>query len=444
MSARPPERPGGHLLNLSETLETVVDGRVKGVPGRSRPLRLREIGEQGWNVLAEDLPLPLLVIKRTALDHNLRLMHRYCQRHRVQLAPHGKTTMAPQLFDEQLRMGAWGITAATVQQLQVYRRAGVHRVMFANQLVGAPGLGYVFAELERDPGFDFYCWVDSAASVELLADAAKCHRSGRPVKVLAEIGYPCGRGGVRTRAQLDALVGAIAARARTVELAGVAGFEGLLDTEPLAGQVAPPAHPVTKEAYLDTVAGYADRLLTSGTLPDGFILTAGGSTSFGAVVAAFGRFTGSAATVLLRSGCYITHDHLMNARTSPLGEGNSGEAIELGHLEPALELWCYVQSTPEDGLALLTFGRRDAPFDYGLPVPLRRYPAGSRDPVPLANARVVALNDQHAYLRDASGAAVGDRIVLGISHPCTAFDKWRLVPVVNDDFDVIDGILTYF
>jgi D-serine dehydratase len=444
MSARPPRRSGRYKLNLAQTLDTVIDDRVKGIPGGCGPLRLGEIGEQGWNLLGEDLPLPLLVLKRSALDHNLRLMRRYCERHHVALAPHGKTTMAPQLFDEQLRMGSWGMTAATVQQLQVYRRVGVRTVMFANQLVGEPGLRYVCAELANDPGFALYSWVDSVESVELLAAAARRHRVRRPFTVLAEVGYPGGRSGVRTLAQLDRLVSAIAAHGGAVQLTGVAGFEGLL--RPAAASAPGPASApaVRVESYLDTMAGFARRLATAGALADDFILTAGGSMSFGTVVAAFREFIGSRATVLLRSGCYLTHDHLMYARTSPLGAGNSDEADEIGHLEPALELWCYVHSTPEDDLALLTFGRRDAPYDHALPVPLRRHPGGHRDPMPIDGASVVELNDQHAYLRGPSGARVGDRIVLGISHPCTAFDKWRLVFVVDDDYNVIDGILTYF
>jgi D-serine dehydratase len=430
-------------LRLDEALDTIIDDRTKGVPGSSRPVALRDLGSLGWNVLAEDLPLPLLVLKRRALQSNLAVMRDYCARHDVALAPHGKTTMAPQLFDEQLRMGAWGMTAATVQQLQVYRHFGVDRIMYASQLVGAPGLRYLAGELTRYPDFELFTWVDSPESVELLADAARRWRPPRTFGVLVEVGYAGGRAGIRTQRQMDEVLRAID-RHSSVDLVGVAGFEGLLDAEPFAGH--PPVDPgaLTPQRYLQQVASAVESLLAAGVLPDEYILTAGGSASFDAVVATFDQFIGSKATVLLRSGCYITHDHLMNARTSPLSLGNSAEATASMHLEPALELWTQVQSAPEDDLAILTFGRRDAPFDYGLPIPLRRYPAGSQQPVALPGASVQALNDQHAYLRGAGDVHVGDRIVLGISHPCTAFDKWRLIPVVDDDYTVVDGILTYF
>ena len=48
---------------------------------------------------------------------------------------------------------------------------------------------------------------------------------------------------------------------------------------------------------------------------------------------------------------------------------------------------------------------------------------------------VVELNDQHAYARIEPGLTidVGDRVRCGMSHPCTAFDKWRHIPVLDED-----------
>jgi D-serine deaminase-like pyridoxal phosphate-dependent protein len=68
-------------------------------------------------------------------------------------------------------------------------------------------------------------------------------------------------------------------------------------------------------------------------------------------------------------------------------------------------------------------------------------------PVPygLAAARVVKLNDQHAYLRlGGAGVQVGDWLEFGISHPCTVFDKWPMIPVLDDDGRVVDLIRTFF
>jgi D-serine deaminase-like pyridoxal phosphate-dependent protein len=40
--------------------------------------------------------------------------------------------------------------------------------------------------------------------------------------------------------------------------------------------------------------------------------------------------------------------------------------------------------------------------------------------------------------------AVGSRLEFGISHPCTVFDKWQLIPVLDDDGRVVDLIRTFF
>ena len=89
----------------------------------------------------------------------------------------------------------------------------------------------------------------------------------------------------------------------------------------------------------------------------------------------------------------------------------------------------------------------------GLPTPIARAAQGAlqTQPVP-ASWRIDGLNDQHAYLRwDATDAAldalapvVGERIGLGISHPCTTFDKWRWMPVVEDDYRVSDAVSIHF
>jgi D-serine dehydratase len=117
-------------------------------------------------------------------------------------------------------------------------------------------------------------------------------------------------------------------------------------------------------------------------------------------------------------------------------------------LRAALQLWCVVQSLPEPGLAILGCGKRDVSFDMGLPVPLLLCPLGGRSPMPTPEGwHISALNDQHAYLRTgdaADGLQVGDRIALGISHPCTTFDKWRWMPVVDEGYTVVDAITTCF
>jgi len=35
-------------------------------------------------------------------------------------------------------------------------------------------------------------------------------------------------------------------------------------------------------------------------------------------------------------------------------------------------------------------------------------------------------------------------VCLGISHPCTAFDKWQLIPVVDEEYRIVDVVRTFF
>jgi len=114
-------------------------------------------------------------------------------------------------------------------------------------------------------------------------------------------------------------------------------------------------------------------------------------------------------------------------------------------LEPALELWAHVLSRPEPGLALACAGRRDVAFDAGLPVPLRvRGRDGSLRPA--TGVRAVRLDDQHCYLQlnDGAGLDPGEMVCFGVSHPCTTFDKWRVIPVIDDDCRVVDAVHTFF
>jgi D-serine deaminase-like pyridoxal phosphate-dependent protein len=174
------------------------------------------------------------------------------------------------------------------------------------------------------------------------------------------------------------------------------------------------------------------------------IVSAGGSAFLDRVVAGLSEPWSLSRPVrlVLRSGCYLTHDAVHYAQLSPFGSRLTGTEPLL----EALEVWGTVLSLPEPGLALLGFGKRDVPFDMELPVP-RLVKSAGQAVCPLdAQASIFALNDQHAYMRLAADhdLRVGDLVGCGISHPCTAFDKWRLIPVVDDHYRVTDAVLTYF
>jgi hypothetical protein len=114
----------------------MIDPLNKAMGRLDAPLTPSEAGQPGWRLLAEELSLPAAVLYEDRLTHNLQWMRNFMGAYGVQLAPHGKTTMAPKLFARQLAEGAWGITLATAHQTAAAAAHGVKRVLMANQLVG--------------------------------------------------------------------------------------------------------------------------------------------------------------------------------------------------------------------------------------------------------------------------------------------------------------------
>ncbi len=431
-------------MKLEALLETPVEPTNKGWPARMGPLPLGEVGRQGWNLLRGDLPLPVALIKGSALAHNSRWMRQFLEQFDVMLCPHGKTPMAPQLFARQLADGAWGITVATAQQLRVCREFGVPRVLMANQLVDPQGIRQAVAELAADPGFEFLCLVDSREGVERLAAGARDGGLVRPLTVLLEGGYMGGRTGCRSIDEALDVARCVAA-APELALVGVEGFEGQIRC--------PTPDETTRKVvqFLDFLVDVAVACAAEGLFAPGpILLSAGGSAYFDQAAERLRAARLSREIkVVLRSGCYLTHDSRLYRELFARLCERAPEVAKFGPgLRPALEIWACVQSTPEPGLAICTMGRRDVSFDAGLPVPERWYRPGLHQaPQPLGEVfSVTALNDQHAYLAvpEDSPLRIGDLVGFGISHPCTTFDKWRLLYVVDDDYTVTEAIRTFF
>ena len=404
-----------------------IDWRFKGLPPAWSGRTPAQVCAGRPDPLEDGAVGPLCVLRGGALSANLATMANWCRTAGVQLAPHGKTHMAPQLFARQLQAGACAITAATIGQVRVCRAFGVRDVIMANELVDAAGLRWLAGELAADPEFSLVCWVDSVPGVQLMGRELAAAGASRPVDVCVEVGMAGGRTGCRSAAQVEQVARAATACPQ-LRLVGVAGYE------------AARGHDVTSDA-LTAVSGYlaqlrdaALRLANLFETPE-IIVTAGGSTYFDVVAEVLtGWPAGMAVRTIVRSGAYLTHDDGLYAGTSPFTRPGAGVAA--GML-PALSVWAQVVSRPEPALAVLTMGRRDVSFDQHLPVPYG-----------LSGSHVAKLNDQHAYLAlsppDQARVEVGTWLQFGISHPCTTFDKWQLIPVLDDDNRVVDLIRTFF
>ncbi|MFD8143364.1 amino acid deaminase [Streptomyces sp. NPDC059708] len=413
-----------------------VDHRFKGLPpdAEAAGLTVGELAAQARDLHDGGFTTPVLTLDADALDHNLTVLGEYAARHHLAFAPHGKTCMAPQLFERQLEHGAWGITAAVPHQARVYRAFGIQRIFLANELVDAAALRWVAAELAADPAFRFVCYVDSVRGVELMDRALR----GQParVDVVVELGAGEGaRTGARTDEDCRAVADAVAG-APTLRLVGIAGYEAEV----------PDADPEKVHAWLRRLTGLAvefDKAGRFGEDVEEIVVSAGGSAWFDAVADVFGELPELSRPVLrlLRSGAYVSHDHGWYSRLTPFNR-----VPEEGGLRPAFRLWTQVVSRPSPTQAFVNAGKRDIAYDLGLPEAELVRDALTGEERAATGVRVVKLSDQHAWLETGSAedVRVGDWVALGMSHPCTIFEKWPLIPVVSADGAVREYVRTFF
>ncbi|MER7154607.1 amino acid deaminase [Streptomyces lydicus] len=420
---------------LAELADERVDHRFKGLPPDAEGLTVGTLAAERRNLFDGGFTTPVLALSAESVEHNLTLMETYSARHGLAFAPHGKTCMAPQLFARQLEHGAWGITAAVPHQARVYRRYGIQRIFLANELVDAAALRWLAGELADDPDFRFVAYVDSLRGIELMDRALREAGAVRPVDVVVELGAGEGaRTGIRTEAECRELADAIAG-VDTLRLVGVAGYEGEV----------PEADPARVTAWLRRLVALAVELDKAGRFADldQIIVSAGGSAWFDAVAEVFAEIPELSAPVLklLRSGAYVSHDSGHYRRLTPFNR-----IPEEGELEPAFRLWAQVVSRPTPGQAFLNAGKRDAAHDLDLPQAqvVRSGRDGSERPAD--GLTVTGLSDQHAWVSTERGGdlEVGDWVGLGLSHPCTSFDKWQLIPLVERDGTVTDFVRTFF
>lgn len=412
--------------------DELLTARDKGMPARA-------VGMTASAFLAtkptlDEFWTPLLVLDDAAMRANVATMAAWCAERQIEIMPHGKTTMAPELWRCQTDAGALGITLATMGQVRIGRDLGLDSIMLANAAVDPRSLAWLAGEL-ADPDFRFVCWADSIATVDAMERALHGLDLPRPVDVLVEFGAAGGRTGART---IDAAleVGRRVAASDVLRLAGVGGYEGSL------------AHDRSEQG-LTAVRTYLQaqlelhRALTD-LYDDGELyVTAGGSAYFEIVADVWAGVERDGRThFTLRSGAYIVHDDGFYRTISPFDEGGTGTGP---HLVNAMHGIARVVSSPEPGLALVDAGKRDLPYDEGLPIPRAAASelAGGWHPL---DATVSAMNDQHTYVRSDALLPVGSVVRFGLSHPCTAFDKWRVIPVIDslESGVVIDLIRTYF
>lgn len=423
----------------------LLDEGVRGVPPGTEPLHLKDVAARGWCPADGSMSLPVLTLDEAAFAANRDAMFAYLRSHGLAIAPHAKTPMAPRLAADLVAAGAWGATVADTRQAAVLLRAGINRLLLANQIGGRASGVRLGRLLAAHPEADIRAFADSPASVAPLAIAAET--AGRPLSVLVEVG--AGRAGARDLAGIEATIAAIEASSDRLVLDGVAAYEGA------AAVPGDPAATVRAITALMKLAAEAFARVRAVTRDRHLLLTAGGSSFFDLVVGALTPVvaTDGQSTLLLRSGAIFFHDHGTYERALVAMDARSGFVVDgavrsaAATFRPALLLWAEVLSLPEPGLAICGFGRRDASFDQDLPRPLRVYRNGRIvQDARKAGLQVTQLNDQHAFMSVPEGTAltVGDIVAFGISHPCTCLDHWQVLFGLDDAGRVTAAYRTFF
>ncbi|QGN36421.1 amino acid deaminase [Klebsiella oxytoca] len=384
------------------------------------------------NLLAEDVCLPAALLKKTALENNIAWMQRYADAHGVSLAPHGKTTMTPWIFQAQIREGAWGIGVGSAWQASAAMASGVERVLMVNQLVGRANMQAISRLKAHYRKADFICCIDSLANARALS--AFFSERQQTLDVLIELGVSGGRCGCRSVDDALTLAHTVA-ELPGLKLRGLELYEGVLHGDDPQPQV---------EALLRQAADLACRMepLVEGE----FILTGAGTVWYDVVCNIWLAAQKPArCRIVIRPGCYITHDRGIYDIAQKALVARDPIACDLGgDLTSALELMAMVQSVPEEDRAVVNFGKRDCAFDAGLPQPIARYRHGAQ--LSAEGIESVGIMDQHCMLRlePGSDVQVGDILVFGTSHPCLTFDKWKTLLLVDDQYNVLEELDTLF
>ena len=405
--------------NWSST--TVIEDKFKGFPIDSYGKTLEQFLATNPNLFTANFQFPIMVLKEAAIKNNIAQMMSFCNSVDAQLAPHVKTTMSPQLAQMQVAAGATALTVANFWQGRIFLKHGFKNLIIANEVLDPTAIAEI-AKINKQKQAEIIFYVDSILALEIIQ---KHTPSEGEQNLFIEIGTENGRGGVRELS----LVEQLAQRIRTdkrLNLIGVTGFEGAV---PDAARGRRGEKKISK--FCQKIVAAAE-LAYPYKSDQQFVISAGGSAYFDIVARELNKFE-KPRRLLLRSGGYITHDHKYYEEIYPFASTDRS-------FQPAIEVWAQVISKPEKSFGVLNLGKRDIGNDLHNPIPIKSYDGQVKS----FSAVIEKLNDQHGYLRGKQEFSLAQLIGLGISHPCTTFDKWGLIPLVNDDYDLIDCLQTFF
>lgn len=415
----------------------VCDSNFHGEHSKSLPIGTKGLpicrsSRGSFSLMKEEVSLPCAVVRQSAIENNIEWMQTFANKNNVKLCPHGKTTMTPDLFKQQLDNGAWGITVASAVQAEIAVLAGAKQIIIANQVVGKVNMQIV-ANLIKDHGVAIYSCVDSVANVEAW-DRVLTH-SGITVPLFIELGVEGGRCGCRTSNDVYELAQAIQQTPHT-DFKGIELYEGVISGDNAEQDI---------REFLKFAISLLKELKQEYQLEDA-IISGAGSAWYDIVAEEFSQLADLIG--IIRPGCYAIHDTGIYEDAQNLVQSrakiSNGVACDLsGDLISSLEVWAYVLSVPEKGKAVVGLGKRDVAFDAGLPIIERVIREGKE--VVIDGLTATKVMDQHMFVEmNQAMLQVGDIVAMSTSHPCLTFDKWRYIGVVDEQDNVTHWIPTFF
>lgn len=409
----------------------IVNNKGTGCP--------EKLENSGWNIFEEEVSFPVAVVDQKALESNLAWMSEFATNSNVKLAPHGKTTMCPDLFKMQIKQGAWAISLATVPQVMAAINAGIQRVILANQLVGKYHFQLISNAIKTSD-IEFYCFVDSVENANSLG----AHFSSENVNlnIIIEAGVSQGRCGLRDLQKIKDLI-FVCKKYTALNICGLGFYEGVITGSNAEGDI---------ESFITHIVKTAielnDEQLFDIEKP---IITGAGSAWYDVVSSVLTKHAHAEQfTNIIRPGCYLIHDTGIYEDAQNKVLSRNGLACDVsGSLESSLSIWAYVISKPESGMAIIGMGKRDVAFDAGLPTPEAFYSIKNKTyQTPCSSLKVTKIMDQHCMLEGSEEAfdniSVGDLIRFSTSHPCLTFDKWKEIGIVENGCTITGTIKTYF
>ena len=374
----------------------------------------------------DDLPTPCLLIEKTRLEANLRLMQEKAEANGVTLRPHIKTHKSLAIARQQIETGAGGITAAKVSEAEIFVNGGFEDVRLAYSVVGDEKFARVLSLMKNARVSFCIDTHDGAAAASRFFS-----KEGSTAEVLLEVNCGYNRCGVDPNEQGIELAKEIS-RMPGLRLVGILTHAGHSYQGPREGETVEAAVRRVADEERDVMLEFAARLERAGLADRAtFEISVGSTPSAHAFENA--EHEGFRITEL-RPGNYVFHDAMQHA----LGV--------VGLESCALTVLTTVVSRHRDRSGrerlFLDAGKKVITSDTGYNTDgfgILLY--NPRVMQPLPHAHITALSEEHGWVDVTGGAtlAVGDRVRFVPNHACVAVNTQDLMYVVDGD-EVVDSL----